>query len=273
MLLSCWAVRFSRSLVPEKKTMVHFHQVRRWAISLAIGAASVWMAAPVLAGDVKVTTLDWCPYTCAGMTNGGVTTEVLRRLMGADGDTLRFEIVPWQRAVATAEEPGYVGYFPEYPGAQEKFILSKPIGSSPLGLAHLRGQPVGDDIDALAKLKVGVVAGYLNGEKIDQAIKDGRIKPDEAKDDATNLRKLAAGRVDVVVIDKFVMAYLLHTDETLRPLADKLAFGTVLQDITLHVAFNKSPAGVAASERLNQRIAAMDPMTIQANLFGAMLGM
>jgi polar amino acid transport system substrate-binding protein len=239
----------------------------------AIGLAWMALAAPVRAGEVKVTTLDWCPYTCGSAAHGGVTTEVLRQLLAADGDSLAFETVPWQRAVATAQERGYVGYFPEYPGQIDRFTLSKPIGVSPLGLAHIKGRPVSADVAELSKLKVGVVAGYLNGEMIDAAIKDGRIKPDEAKDDVTNLRKLAAGRIDVAVVDKFVMAYLLRHDDSLKPLADQLDFGPVLGELTLHVAFNKSPEAQAAAARLDQRIAALDPMTLQASLFAAMLGM
>lgn len=244
------------------------------AVCVVAGLATFSLsAAPAGAGELRLTTLDWCPYTCAGMAGGGVTTEVVRRLTKADGDGLAAETLPWQRAVATAQETGMQGYYPEYPGPQEQFTLSQPIGVSPLGLAHRKDAPVSGDIAALGKLKVGVVAGYINGEKIDAAIRDGRIKADEAKDDATNLRKLAAGRIDVAVIDRYVMAWLLNNDETLKPLASQIVFGPEMERLTLHIAFNKSAPAQAAAQRLDQRIAVMDPLKMQAELFAAMLGM
>lgn len=243
------------------------------AITFAV-ASFVLAAQPAAAAELRLTTLDWCPYVCADSADGGVTAEVLRRLATADGDALKAEMFPWQRAVATAQEGGgALGYFPEYPGPQTDFILSKPVGVSPLGLAHRKGAAVAADVAELSKLRVGVVAGYLNGEMIDAAIRDGRIKPDEAKDDATNLRKLAAGRIDAVVIDQNVMAHLMRFDPELKTLGDKIVFGPVVERLTLHVAFNKSPEAQAAAKRLDARTATLDPLKIQAELFAARMGM
>lgn len=242
--------------------------------SVFLGAAFCLLSAygsPLWAGETGLTTLDWCPYTCAAASDGGVTTQTLRRLLGDEGDTLKVEFLPWQRAVATAEEGGgALGYFPEYPNAGDAFILSRPIGESPLGLAHRRDAPVVADLDRLAKLRVGVVSGYVNGALIDGAIRDGKIKPDEAKDDATNLRKLAAGRIDAAVIDQHVMAHLLRTDAELKNVAGKIVFGPVIERLTLHVAFNKSPAGRAAAARLDRRIAAVDSVQLQNQLFASL---
>lgn len=249
--------------------------MNRRSVAASFVVAAFLLASPSSdAADLRLTTLDWCPYVCADAADGGVTTEVLRRLTSADGDALKTETFPWQRAVATAQEGGgALGYFPEYPGPQDQFTLSKPVGESPLGLAHRRGANVVADVAELSKLRVGVVAGYLNGDMIDAAIRDGRIKPDEAKDDATNLRKLAAGRIDVAVIDQYVMAHLMRTDPELKALGDKIVFGPVAQRLTLHVAFNKSPEAQTAAAKLDARATAMDPLKIQAELFAARLGM
>jgi polar amino acid transport system substrate-binding protein len=51
-----------------------------------------------------------------------------------------------------------------------------------------------------------VVRGYLIPPNVEAA----RLRTEEAIDDEANLRKLAAGRVDLALIDKGVASYLLR---------------------------------------------------------------
>lgn len=61
---------------------------------------------------VKITSLEWEPYTSSYMTNGGNAIQQLRNLLGQCDIELQVEFYPWRRAQQVARQPGYLGYFP-----------------------------------------------------------------------------------------------------------------------------------------------------------------
>lgn len=196
------------------------------------------------ADTVRLTTLEWPPYS-GSLPDNGFSSIVVREAFKAMGHTVSIEVLPWQRAVHNAkEEAGVVGYFPEYPADIDGFSLSESIGESPLGLIVPAGGKVPDTTPAgLARLKLGVVSGYVNAKPIGDAVASNGLKPEAVVDDTTNIRKVAAGRIEAAEIDRYVFSYLMRNAAELKPLQDKVEFGPVLESKTLHVAFNTKPEG------------------------------
>jgi polar amino acid transport system substrate-binding protein len=239
--------------------------MRRLLTATVLALAPALAATPADAETVRLTTLEWCPYTCSTLPGDGVTTSVLRDALKAAGHELEITFLPWQRAVDTAKKGEAHGYFPEYPGA-EGFEMSAVIGSSPLGLVTPADKPVTDASPAaLAKLRFGTVQGYVNAEATTKAIEAG-MKPEAVIDDATNLRKTASSRLDAAEIDRWVMAHLLRTDKALAGQGEKLAFGPVLEEKTLHVAFAPTPEGRRVKELVDAALAKADVMAAQNKL-------
>lgn len=223
------------------------------------------------AETVTLTTLDWCPYTCATLPENGLSTVIVTSAFKAAGIDVKVEFLPWQRAVQTAEsDPKVAGYYPEYAGSFDKFTLSAPLGDSPLGLVVPAGKTIADvGVPALAKLKLGVVSGYVNTEALDKAIADKTLVVEPVKDDLTNLRKVAAGRIDAAVIDEYVMRYELSSNKELAGDRAKLAFNpTVLENKTLHIAFAKTPLGEKMKAAFDGGLKKIDVKAIQAAYFG-----
>lgn len=246
------------------------YQTAAIALALALGAGSA------RAETVMLTTLDWCPYTCTGLPDNGLSTVIVTRAFKAVGIDVKVEFLPWQRAVQTAEsDPKVAGYFPEYAGSFDKFTLSSPLGDSPLGLVVPTGKTVADvGVSALSKLKLGVVSGYVNTEAVDQAITDKSLAVEAVKDDVTNLRKVAAGRIDAAIIDEYVMRYELSANKELAGDRAKLAFNPkVLENKTLHIAFARTPLGEKMKAAFDQGLAKIDVKAIQAEYFGRLGGM
>ncbi len=174
--------------------------------------------------------------------------------MARAGLSLTVSFLPWQRTVATGlRDPSYSGYFPEYRtvGSEGHCLLSAPIGSSMLGFAERVSAPVvWESLPDLVNRRIGTVRGYVNTDAFDRAAAEGGVSTEPAIDDATNLRKLAAGRLDLAVIDAHVMAHLLSTDPNLRPLRDTIRFNPrPLEEKSLHVCFRPGAEG----EKLRQR--------------------
>lgn len=214
------------------------------SLAVVMVAAVLASATAVRADEVKLTTLEWPPYS-GSLADNGFSAVVVREAFKAMGHTVSIEVLPWQRAVKNArDEPDVAGYFPEYPAELDGFALSDPIGESPLGLIVPADKPVADISPAgLSRLKLGVVNGYVNAKPVAEALSTGALRVEGVVDDETNIKKVAAERIDAAEIDRYVFSYLMRSVPALAPLQDKVAFGPVLEAKTLHVAFSTKPEG------------------------------
>lgn len=228
---------------------------------------TIWLTASAgnaMAADVTVSTLEWPPYTSANLPKGGASTEVIRQAFAAAELDMGLEILPWKRAISAArEDENIVAYYPGYHCRHvDGFVASNPIGSGPLGFAENIEAPVTwssiDDIGE-QRLKVGTVLGYANTDEFDEKAGTGWIRAIPARDDVTNLRKLLLQRIDMAVIDKLVLSYLLATEETLKNQSDQLQFNSVtLEEKTLYLCFNDDADGLAMRDRFNAGLAKVD---------------
>ena len=114
--------------------------------------------------------------------------------------------------------------------------------------------------DDLQGLRIGVVRGFVNTEELDSRIANKTLNAEEAPDDRSNVLKLAAGRVDLAVIDGYVFQHLVRTDAVVAQVARRLqANSKVLEVKNLYVCFQRSPAGEAALRALNTGLRKQPP--------------
>ncbi len=70
------------------------------------------------------------------------------------------------------------------------------------------------------------------------------------------------------VIDKSVLRYLLLTDSTLIPERERIAFHpNVLAELTLHVCFQRTPAGLQLQKNFDEALSHMDIAKIENSYF------
>jgi len=251
----------------------------RAALALRLAAAaflSLTLTLPAMAQDktVRLTSLDWPPFSGESQKDKGAAVAVVQAAFAAVGYTVEVVFYPWNRAVALAKDGGdFQGYFPEYagPDVARDFILSAPLGSSPLGFAERVAAPVTwTGLDDLKNLRIGVVDGYVNTDELDQRIAKGTLQIDKANSDQTNLKKLLAERIDLAVIDRAVMNDLLRTTPELKGAAGKLRFNpTMLEDKTLHIAFRKDAKGEAMAKLFAEGLAKVDAKAILNQALGS----
>lgn len=214
--------------------------------------------------DYVVTTLEWPPYTSEELPKGGATTDVVRQAFAAIGKDVEVATLPWKRAISRAgTDEEVVAYFPGYHCRHvDGFTESNPIGNGPLGFAENVNAPVTwENVDDIGeqKLKVGTVLGYANTDEFDEKAGTGWVRAIPAPDDVTNLRKLLLQRIDMAVIDKLVLSYLLATEDSLKEEADALAFNLrPLAEKTLYLCFNDDESGRALRDEFNQGLAMID---------------
>ena len=231
----------------------------RHKLAYNIGAIVILLSAQLTADTLELSTLEWPPFTGANLIEKGVTSQIVQQALSYEGHELKVSVLPWNKAIRVARKGGNSGYFPEYLNVTNDFIFSDSLGSSPIGLLQRRSTPIEwKVVSDLNNYTLGVVKGYVNTDEMDNMIRDGRQPFEEANDERQNILKLAAGRIDAIVIDYNVYQYLQHEPKIAgishllqlnsKPLALK----------SLHIAFNNNDQGRKWQKVINRGLSQFD---------------
>jgi len=238
--------------------------------------AALFITVPAVAAEkslpdskvVKLASLNWPPYTSSGLPEQGATVAVLKAAFSEMGYQLQVEFFPWSRAVylANDEDNEYAGYFPEYfdEAVSKKFIYSESIGNSPLGFVEKSVQPVSwHSLNDLKGLRIGVVKDYVNSADFDRMVDTGELQVSEVVADKLNIRKVAYGRIQLAVIDKNLLNFMLNNDAELQDIKHSVQMNDHLLEIKkLFVCFKRSRPDLA--KVLDEGLRRIDVQRLQA---------
>jgi len=242
------------------------NKLRCFMIAMLVLGTGAWAQQ-----TVKLTSLEWPPFSGKDLPEQGASVAVARAAFQAMGYKLDVQFLPWERAVYLAKnDAGVAGYFPEYYSDDnaKDFHYSDPAGSSPIGFAQRVDNPVAwDKLDDLKGVTIGTVSGYINTDEFDAMAADKQLKVVPVADDLSNLRILAqhSDRIALAVIDRNVFRYLLKTTPELRGAQKTLAFNAkILADKKLYVCFKNSADGAKLADIFNQGLKKIDADKILA---------
>jgi polar amino acid transport system substrate-binding protein len=217
---------------------------------------------------VRLTSLDWPPYSGKNLTQQGASVAVAKAAFKAMGYELQVSFFPWSRAVALAKDgkSNFSGYFPEYysDDTAKDFIYSNAMGSGPLGFAERKDNSIiWTNLDDLKPYKIGVVQDYINTTEFDSMVASKALKTSSTTSDTKNLLKMINGRLDLAVVDRNVMNYLFKTDEWLAQKSDNAQFNsTLLEDKKLFICFKKNGKGAELADIYNEGLKKIDIQSI-----------
>jgi polar amino acid transport system substrate-binding protein len=243
--------------------------VKRFVISLVLGVlCTLPCRAQTDVGLIRLATLEWPPYNGLLLPQGGLSTHITSVVAKAAGYRLLSASFDWATAVQKGEtDPHFDGYFPEYYSKEREQAchLSQSIGSSMLGLATLRSNPINwSAVADLTPYRLGVVDGYLNGEALDQAIQSQQQPVETVVSDAINIQKLRTGKVRGIVVDKNVLNYTLSRTGG----AEQILFNPrPIAQLSLHVCFKRSPAGLRMRDAFDAALKLQNPVQLESKYF------
>lgn len=157
----------------------------------------------------------------------GLYPQLLQAIFARLGEPLTIQPMPWKRAMlrGAAGELGIGGIY-RNSERLKIFDYSEPIFEERLLLYVQRERGFAfDRIEDLRGKRIGVIRGWSYTDSFDRAVRDGRIHAQEGSSDEANLRKLASGRLDAVVVIELAGQRLLQLPglEDLEPLPQPLS--------------------------------------------------
>jgi polar amino acid transport system substrate-binding protein len=201
---------------------------------------------------VRLATLeDYAPYSAADRPDMGFAPDVFVQAMRRRGHVVSVEVMPWARALEAVREGRFHALTSVWHSAErENFLLfSQPFALQRLVFVRRAGS-VFDfrRLEDLRGRRVGTVYGFFYQPDFMAA---SFIQRQEAPNVLTNLRLLAADRIDLTLDDEGLLRFLLNTQlPELRPHLE-LTQGALTEN-PLYMGFSRVlPEGYALVEDFN----------------------
>ncbi|HYD62775.1 MAG TPA: transporter substrate-binding domain-containing protein [Noviherbaspirillum sp.] len=236
-------------------------QMKR-SVLVVLATWSILLSPPCARAEpIRLVTGHYPPYEYEeGGKVIGMVVEIVAEAFRRNNQSVQIRVMPWARALREAQEGLSDGVFaavrtPE----REKTLLYSEEALVPLvvSLFVRKDAPIRYDGD-LAKLsgyRFGVVNQFSNGPIFDSAVKTGVLKNvDVVSDTDSNVKKLMAGRIDIMVNNRYGAFFFLRKNNALdqvvelQPEIDRspsyIAFTMRRDLVKVRDAFDKALAGM-----------------------------
>lgn len=195
----------------------------------------------------NILTLEWPPYTCSNCPGQGIAAVALRQKLLKKDIHVQFTFTSWATAIQKSQEKNFVGFYPAYQGEEPAgYKLSKSLFRSPLGFVNGKGKkhPWKQASD-LKGLRIGGAKAYKYPQEFFDLSAAGVFKLELVVSDDTNLRKVAAGDLDLALFDLVNARYLLNSSKGF--LNSRIEIDPrVYAQMDLYLAFNKHSLDLSA---------------------------
>ncbi len=193
----------------------------RSLLYFGVFSISITLATPASSDTIVLMADEWCPYNCEpGSDSPGFMVEIAREALAPFGHEVEYATLNWARALHRAEIGEINGVIGAVPEEAPEFVFGPAIGTYVDVIAFRRGEAI--DPDAIAEqtnLRLGAINGYVYYGVVNQYIEanvdDRSLIQYMSGQDALekNLRKLIAGRLDMVAEVRAVLDYALAEAE------------------------------------------------------------
>ena len=215
-------------------------------LALATGLLSPRLA---MAETLTIVADKWCPYNCGqDDAKPGYMIEIVKAALKKSGVDVAYKVVPWTEAIEKTRTGEYDAVVGASRGDAPDFIFPEVLQGISINEVWVKKDSnwVYDGLPSLDKKRIGIIAGYSYGRRIDPYLKK-RMADDSSSikvihaNNATeqNIEALLSGEVDLILEDKNVIEYYFASHNT--PIPIKAVGNPVnikdVEDTFIYVAF------------------------------------
>lgn len=176
------------------------NNLKRLLTGGAVLVALAVLSLPVAqARQITLCTLNWEPFYGENLPRNGFFTELVREAFERGGHTVNVEFMPWARAMLEVKQGDREVLLGAYYSDEraETYYASESIYTAEVGLvSHRRvGIESFSSLRELTDYTIGYGRGFTVTEEFDNA---EYLDKEPAKDLAQNVKKLYAGRIDMI---------------------------------------------------------------------------
>lgn len=185
------------------------------AIPLFLAGLFFWWAPTTLSAAghrVTLAVTEYPPYYGRQLSRQGVITEIVRKAFNRVGYDVKIDFLPWKRALEATRRGEFDALCSAwYRKDRERwFVFSDPLPiPNTIGFFKRVDRTIAyRTIADLRPYKIGIVRGYSNPPEFDRA----GLNTEAVTEDRLNMKKLAVGHIDLVLIDKALGQHIIRTD-------------------------------------------------------------
>lgn len=216
----------------------------------------------------------WPPYAVGDEgqdTEEGIAVEIVHEVFKRLGVGVRTQLQPWKRVLKmteTGEADGIMLLM--YQEERTAFLEYTDVVFDSREVFCFNADRLGtftwSDFQDLKDLRIGLVKGYTYTDELLKAIEEVPLQVEYAASSEENLRKLHAGRLDLVEDDEAVINKLLVAQPEWRAvvrMADK-----PVAEFPFHMAFSKKSEAVSLLPEVNRVISELQAEGFMDKLLG-----
>ncbi|MCG8687850.1 MAG: transporter substrate-binding domain-containing protein [Desulfobacterales bacterium] len=183
------------------------------AVSLLIGAGSAFGQGLTLA------TLNWEPFYSENLPEGGFFTALSREAFKRAGYDLKVEFMPWKRALEMAKTGKYDGILGAYHNTDRETYFVFPDAAAHNEEVFFQKKGSGISYKTLDDLKPYKIGG-LDASAPMKELKEKGFKTEGLTKELSSIKKLHAGRIDLMIMGKQNLNFALKNMADYKPFQD-----------------------------------------------------
>ena len=193
------SVIHNQTLFGEKKSMKTQCIFRILLVGFLLMSSSLTRA-----DTLKLATGEWTPYSSETLEGYGFITEIVSKVLKDMEITPEYEFHPWDRCYSLVKRGKVWAAFP-YSYTEKRaaeVLFSETIGESTTKFFYYdRQQSIPyEGLEDLRPYKIAGVKGYF----YEQAFQDAGLEVSYTSDEISALKRLSAGRVDLMPLNELV---------------------------------------------------------------------
>ncbi|WP_439889320.1 substrate-binding periplasmic protein [Pseudomonas sp. MBLB4123] len=205
------------------------------------------------AQQLRLTSGEWPPFHGAELPKQGVASQIVTEAFALEGIEVRWEFLPWARAMQLATQGQRAGTALWRRNAERErlFFISDPVLETQTHLLHRKSVEFAwQTLDDLRGLRIGATRGYYYGKAFERAESTGRLNVQRINSDEVALRQLLAGRIDLFPLSRLAASSLLAQRFTSAERAQLSFHPLPLSSHSLHLLLSRR---IAANAELMAR--------------------
>lgn len=244
-------------MVTHRRSAWASHSPTRWLLAFAC----VLAVAEAKTETLRLATGELPPYASEHQPDQGIALDIVRKAFGLMGYDVIYTFKPWNRSLEEAREGKWDGTAHWGRNAQRDagFLVSDSILAEQWVFVYRQDAVATSRFDwkifsDLAPLRIGAVQFNTYTPEFWALQRSGVLKVDFAVDDVTNLRRLVAGRVDIVPMERNMACFLMKTQFAPAEVASLRAHPRLLTNqFTTHLMLStKLPQSAQRMKAFNQ---------------------